>query len=195
MLAPRDTPTRERKLLDGPWRFALDADGVGRSEDWYNGLPPGARGTPFPASYNDVFADAAARDHVGARGPRPPCASPPGGQATGSWRASPQPPIAPLWFNGTQVAEHEGGYTSFEADVTGVELNVAVDPSWLRRGDTGRTATEVFPRAGQESPVRRDLEYRQRARVRYPGVASVLQAAGGRGAPPSITRVRSASST
>jgi beta-glucuronidase len=30
MLAPRDTPTRERKSLDGLWRFMADPGGVGR---------------------------------------------------------------------------------------------------------------------------------------------------------------------
>ena len=32
MLRPQDTATRERKALDGLWRFRLDADGVGRAE-------------------------------------------------------------------------------------------------------------------------------------------------------------------
>ena len=31
MLRPQDTATRERKALDGLWRFRLDADGVGRA--------------------------------------------------------------------------------------------------------------------------------------------------------------------
>lgn len=30
VLAPRDTPTRERKPLDGLWRFQVDAEGAGR---------------------------------------------------------------------------------------------------------------------------------------------------------------------
>jgi beta-glucuronidase len=35
MLQPEDTATRERKRLDGLWRFAFDADGVGRSDAWW----------------------------------------------------------------------------------------------------------------------------------------------------------------
>src|SRR4051794_14361587 len=65
MLAPRDTATRERKSLNGLWRFALDPTGVGRGERWYERLPAGAREMPVPASYNDVFPEAAVRDHVG----------------------------------------------------------------------------------------------------------------------------------
>src|SRR5688572_2514121 len=65
MLAVRDTPTRERKSLDGLWRFALDGEGNGRDESWPGGLPDSAREMPVPASYNDVFPEAELHDHVG----------------------------------------------------------------------------------------------------------------------------------
>ena len=41
MLRPKDTATRERKSLDGLWRFAFDADGVGRDEQWWSGALTG----------------------------------------------------------------------------------------------------------------------------------------------------------
>ena len=121
MLAPRDTATRERKSLDGLWRFALDAAGTGRGQGWQDGLPAGARQIPVPASYNDVFRDPDVHDHVGdvwyetlARVPA-------------RWagerivlRFGSATHRAVVWVNGRQVAEHEGGYTPFEADVTGV---------------------------------------------------------------------------
>ena len=65
MLAPRETSTRERKSLDGLWRFALGVDGVGRGEGWWQRPLPGVREVPVPSSYNDVFPDAEVRDHVG----------------------------------------------------------------------------------------------------------------------------------
>ena len=65
MLRPQDTATRERKSLDGLWRFAFDAEGVGRAAEWWNGPLPNAHEVAVPASYNDLFADPAARDHVG----------------------------------------------------------------------------------------------------------------------------------
>src|SRR3954471_5714121 len=63
MLAARDTPTRQRKSLDGLWSFLLDPDGAGREQGWARGLPDGAREMPVPASYNDIFPEA--HDHVG----------------------------------------------------------------------------------------------------------------------------------
>ena len=119
MLAPRDTPTRERKSLNGLWRFAVDASGDGRAEGWWRQRLPGSREVPVPASYNDIFADAEVHDHVGdvwyqtiARVPE-------------RWRGErivlrfdAATHRAVVWVDETQVAEHEGGYTPFEADVT-----------------------------------------------------------------------------
>ena len=135
MLTPRDTSTRQRKSLDGLWRFALDAAGDGRGDGWPDGLPPDAWEAPVPASYNDVFPSAAVHDHVGdvwyETTVRVPAA----------WagerivlRFGSATHRAVVWFNGAQVAEHVGGYTPFEADVTDVvqpggenRVTVAVD--------------------------------------------------------------------
>src|SRR3712207_5576945 len=65
MLRPQDTATRERKSINGLWRFSFDAEGAGRREEWWRGALPGAREAAVPASYNDLFADAGARDHIG----------------------------------------------------------------------------------------------------------------------------------
>jgi beta-glucuronidase len=121
VLAPRDTATRERKSLDGLWRFLLDASGVGQHEGWERGLPLGAREIPVPASYNDIFPEPAVHDHVGDAWYETPVRVPAGwagdrivlrfGSATHR---------AVVWVNGTRVAEHEGGYTPFEADITDI---------------------------------------------------------------------------
>ena len=121
MLRPQDTPTRERKSLDGLWHFALDPDGVGRDEGWWNGPLAGAREVPVPASYNDIFADAEVHNHVGdvwyqtlVRVP----ARWAGERIVLRFDAATHGAVA--WVNGTQVVEHQGGYTPFEADVTDV---------------------------------------------------------------------------
>jgi beta-glucuronidase len=135
MLAPRDTPTRERKSLDGLWRFMADAGGVGREQRWSDGLGAGAREMPVPASYNDVVPDARLHDHVGEVWYETTVRVPArwAGQRI-VLRFGSATHRAVVWVDGTQVAEHEGGYTPFEADVTNVvqpgavhRISVAVD--------------------------------------------------------------------
>src|SRR4051812_20045962 len=135
MLRPRETSTRERRSLDGLWRFALDRDGVGRIQEWWTGPLAGAREVPVPASYNDVFADAAIRDYVGEVWYETAVRVPArwdGQRIVLRFDAATHHGTA--WVNGVQVAEHAGGYTPFEADVTeaivlGAEntITVAVD--------------------------------------------------------------------
>ena len=116
MLKPISTPTRELIRLDGLWRFALDD--AATPEPWADELET-ALEAPVPASYNDVFADQAIRDHVGwvwyqrtVRVPR-------------GWagervvlRVDAATHEGVVYVDGTKVAEHVGGYTPFEADVT-----------------------------------------------------------------------------
>jgi len=121
MLAPRDTPTRERKSLDGLWRFALDPDGAGRARGWAHGVPPEGREMPVPASYNDIFPDPDVHDQVGEVWYETAVRVPAGwaderivlrfGSATHR---------ATVWVDGEKVVEHEGGFTPFEADVSGL---------------------------------------------------------------------------
>src|SRR3954454_9480960 len=119
MLRPQDGPTRERKSLNGLWRFRLDPDGVGRDDGWWRAPLADATDMPVPASYNDVLADPAVRDHVGdawyqtfVRVPRGW-----GGQRV-VLRFDSATHRAVVWVDDTEVARHEGGYTPFEADVT-----------------------------------------------------------------------------
>jgi beta-glucuronidase len=121
MLAPKDTPTRERKSLDGLWRFMLDPVGTGRAARWWEGLPAAATDLPVPCSYNDVLPDPAARDHVGDAWYETTVRVP------GGWagqrivlRFGSATHRAEVWVNNKQVAAHEGGYTPFEADITDV---------------------------------------------------------------------------
>jgi len=132
MLRPQDTATRERKSLNGLWRFALDADGAGRREEWWNGPLRTAREAAVPASYNDLFADPAARDHIGDVWYQTSVRVPAGWDGRRIvLRFDSATHRAVAWVDDTRVADHEGGYTPFEADVTalvtpGQEVRVTV---------------------------------------------------------------------
>jgi len=161
MLRPRETATRECKSLDGLWRFALDPGGCGREDGWWRQPLAHAREIPVPASYNDLFATAEAREHVGdvwyqidARIPR-------------RWhgerivlRFDAATHSAVIWVGDTQVIEHEGGYTPFEADITnlveaGAEVRITavvsnvltwhtIPPGYLVQTPTGARRQQVF---------------------------------------------------
>ncbi|MEV4645177.1 beta-glucuronidase [Saccharopolyspora sp. NPDC049357] len=128
MLRPLTNAFRDRRALDGLWRFAVDAEGVGRDQQWWRGALPGKAEMPVPASYNDVPADAAVRDHVGEVWYQTSAHVP----ATWSGqrivlRFDAAAHRATVWVDDQQVVSHVGGYTPFEADVTGLvrlgELN------------------------------------------------------------------------
>jgi beta-glucuronidase len=119
MLRPQDTATRERKSLNGLWRFALDPDSQGRPGGWFRRPLPDARDMAVPASFNDIAADAAVRDYFGDVWYQTTVTVPRGwdGQRivlhfeSATHRAT-------VWVDDTEVVSHEGGYTPFEADVT-----------------------------------------------------------------------------
>src|SRR3954470_22202302 len=132
MLRPQDTPTRERKSLNGLWRFCLDPEGSGREAGWWRGPLEDSRDMPVPASYNDVYADPAVRDHVGDAWYQTGVRVPRGwaGQRV-VLRFDAATHRAVVWVGDVEVARHEGGYTPFEADVTdsvvpGEEVRVTV---------------------------------------------------------------------
>ncbi|MES4908982.1 MULTISPECIES: beta-glucuronidase [unclassified Streptomyces] len=116
MLKPRSTATRELVNLDGLWKFATST--TAGEHPWTAPLD-----TPLeaavPASYNDLFTDSAIRDHVGwvwyqrtVRVPR-------------GWtdervilRVDAATHQGQVYVDDALVAEHTGGYTPFEADIT-----------------------------------------------------------------------------
>src|SRR6476646_2104985 len=65
MVRPQDNGVRECKRLDGLWEFAVDPDGVGRSQGWWRRPLRGARPMPVPSSYNDVLVAPEVHYHVG----------------------------------------------------------------------------------------------------------------------------------
>ena len=132
MLSTRTTPTRDVVGLDGLWRFALDTTAGERP--WESPLQTSLE-APVPASYNDLFVDPTIRDHVGVVWYQRDVRVPRG------WagerivlRFGSVTHAAQVYVGDTLAAEHVGGYTPFEADLTGLvpagrefRLTVAVD--------------------------------------------------------------------
>jgi beta-glucuronidase len=120
LLSPRDTASRECRRLDGLWSFALDARGLGRAEGWWRAPLPGDRQMPVPASFNDLVTDAAERDHVGDLWYQREILVPAGWRGRRVvLRCDAATHRGTVWVGDELVAEHAGGYTPFEADVSG----------------------------------------------------------------------------
>ena len=123
MLRPQDSATRERKALDGLWRFARERSGLHEGREM-----------AVPASYNDIGADDGLREHIGevlyettVRVP----ATWSGRRIVLHFEAVTQ--RARVWLDDVEILAHEGGYTPFEAEITAL----------VSAGDTARITVAV----------------------------------------------------
>ncbi len=119
MLAPRDSRSRESRRLDGLWRFRIDPGAEGSAGRWWERHWDDAREIAVPASYNDLTTDLAEREHVGDVWYQRDV------QVPASWagrrivvRCDAATHRGTVWVGDVQVADHSGGYTPFEVDVT-----------------------------------------------------------------------------
>lgn len=161
MLTPRESSSREYQRLDGLWRFRFDPAGEGAAQRWWAAPLPGMREMPVPASYNDLVTDPAEREYSGDVWYQREVWVP------ASWagrrivlRCDAATHHGTLWAGETQVAEHTGGYTPFEADITalvrlgeplrvtvrvGNELTMGtIPPGVISTGNGGRRAQRYF---------------------------------------------------
>jgi beta-glucuronidase len=119
MLKPQNGPTRELVTLDGLYAFKVDTENVGLRDGWQEAPLATTLEMGVPASYNDVFADSAIRSHVGWVWYEREVRVPRGWAGERVWlRFESATHGAKAFVDGTLVAEHQGGYTPFEADVT-----------------------------------------------------------------------------
>ncbi|MGK9146092.1 beta-glucuronidase [Plantibacter flavus] len=132
MLKPQATPTRDLINLDGTWRFAVDTHDL--VAPWERVLP-GRLEAAVPASYNDQFVDPAIRGHVGVVWYQRTVFVPRGwGGERIVLRIDAATHAGSVYVEDRLVAEHVGGYTPFEADLTdivtpgeAVRLTIGVD--------------------------------------------------------------------
>lgn len=116
-LKPQHTTTRELVNLDGLWKFALATEDD-PSDSWTAILPKDLE-CPVPASYNDIFADRKIHDHVGWVLYQRDVIVPKGwSEERFLIRAEAATHNGRIYVNDEFLAEHSGGYTPFEADIT-----------------------------------------------------------------------------
>lgn len=119
MLRPQNSPTREMVNLDGTWRFAVDRDRTGLTDQWQNGPLQGRLEAPVPGSVNDLFHDETIRNHVGYYWYQRDVRVPRGWEGERIFvRVESATHEGTVFVDGTRVAEHSGGYMPFEADIT-----------------------------------------------------------------------------
>jgi beta-glucuronidase len=161
MLAPRDSRSREPRRLDGLWRFKFDPGAEGSADRWWKRPLEDAREIAVPASYNDLVTEAAEREHVGDVWYQRDVLVP------ASWqgrrivvRCDAATHRGTVWVGNVEVADHVGGYTPFEADVTGdvrcgepfrltVRVNnelttATIPPGMISAGTDGRKKQRYF---------------------------------------------------
>lgn len=152
MLRPQWSPTRELVSLDGMWRFAVDDDAV--PAPWSDRLSTELE-APVPSSYDDLFADQEIRDHVGWVWYQRTVRVPRGWDGSRILvRVEAASHRARVYAGHSLVATHDGGFTPFDADVTGhaipgeeFRLTIGVDnelskitlpPGFVTVADDGR---------------------------------------------------------
>src|SRR5688500_11043773 len=116
MLKPQTSPTRELVNLDGLWKFAVDP---GTPHTLWQAPLDTTLEAAVPASYNDLFADSAIRDHVGWVWYQRTVRVPRGWAGERVFvRLDAATHEGVVYVDDTEVADHVGGYTPFEADIT-----------------------------------------------------------------------------
>ncbi|MEY3846539.1 MAG: hypothetical protein RJA66_806 [Actinomycetota bacterium] len=150
MLRPQSTATRELLNLDGLWDFKVDFNGEGFNQNWAAKPLDTKLQAPVPASYNDLFADTAIRNHVGwvfyQRNVRVPRGF--AGERV-NVRVDSATHEGIVFVNGKEVARHVGGYMPFSADITdhvkaGEEFNLTIAVNNVLTNETippGRVVT------------------------------------------------------
>jgi beta-glucuronidase len=116
-LRPQQNEFRNLMDLSGLWQFQLDPKGEGEDAGWMRGLPS-PRLIPVPASWNDLFDDAA--DYLGFAW-----------YALEAWlpqswdgqkiflRVYSAEYATKIWLNGELLGEHLGGHLPFAFQITG----------------------------------------------------------------------------
>lgn len=121
-LPPRDHGARDVHGLSGLWRLRFDSDDVGQRDRWAHSPMPreASRPVAVPASYNDLYADITARDHVGPAWYEREFAVPAIWEGRRIFlRFDSVTHHAEVFLDGKPLTSHRGGYLPFGAEITG----------------------------------------------------------------------------
>jgi beta-glucuronidase len=141
MLKPQSSTTRDVRSLDGLWAFALDTDAG--EKPWASPLATPLQ-APVPASYNDIFVNTDTRNHVGMAWYQRDVHIPAGwSRERVVVRIDAATHRGVVYIGEQLVAEHVGGYTPFEADIT--DLAQAGTKVRLTIGVDNRLSSETIP--------------------------------------------------
>lgn len=120
MLYPRASAARRVMDLGGMWKFCLDMEGKGETEEWKNGIP-GNEKIPVPASFNDFYTDKDMREFAGDFWYETEVFVP------GEWknmhidlRFAALTHRGTVYVNGQKIISHEGGFLPFSARIDDV---------------------------------------------------------------------------
>ncbi|KAK1480222.1 beta-glucuronidase [Colletotrichum tamarilloi] len=123
MLKPQANSTRDVVSLDGIWNFAIaSSPDIEADAPWSKLISPKLQ-VPVPASYNDIFADEKIRSHVGWVYYQRQVTVPRGWSPENQryfLRFDAATHRGRVYVNDKLVADHVGGYTPFEADITSI---------------------------------------------------------------------------
>ncbi len=119
-LYPQANQFRDVRELGGLWNFKVDWDDCGLEDAWHLAPLSGELSqAPVPAAYNDLFADAKIRDHVGAVYYETEL------QVPATWekqaihiRFDAAAHHATVWLDGKKIGKHKGGFLPFAIDLS-----------------------------------------------------------------------------
>ncbi len=117
MLYPQTTATRRVYDMCGMWKFRFDAKSEGEAKGWCNGLGK-AELMVVPSSFNDYFTDKESREYTGDFWYETSVFIP--GELKDknvAIRFDGVTHRAVVFVNGTEVAQHEGGFVPFTAEI------------------------------------------------------------------------------
>ncbi|MDO4413549.1 MAG: beta-glucuronidase [Erysipelotrichaceae bacterium] len=119
LLYPCTNACRNFISLDGLWKMQFDPEGTGSEQNWQNGLPE-PFSMPVPASFADIFTEKEKRDYCGDFWYETKFYLDDDDSRNVILRFGSITHRADVYVNSIKAGYHEGGFTPFVLDITGL---------------------------------------------------------------------------